>query len=95
MPMTSEHLWENQQAERINDLEAYMDSAYERHLENQAMHIAGIKGRFHHLNIQWTPEIEKEAMRRDGGGITAYLRKISEDQHEEFRKRLDSYGAFS
>lgn len=76
------------------EYEAYVTAGYARHLENQAMHLAGIKGRYHHLNLDWTPEIEKEAMRRDGGGITAYLRRISEDQAQARRERLEAWGTW-
>ena len=64
------------------EYEAYVDQGWARHLEHQAMHLAGIKGRYHHLNIQWNPVIEKEAMKRDGGGITVYLRRIAADQEQ-------------
>lgn len=78
----------------ITDLEAYNAKAWERHLERQVLHLAGIKGRYAHLNLDWNPEIEREAMKRDGGGITAYLRKISEDQAEARRARLAEWGTW-
>lgn len=81
--------------QEINDLEAYNAQTWERHLENQIMHLAGIKGRYAYLNLEWTPEIEREAMRRDGGGITVYLQRIAEAQQEAFRQRLQTYGTFS
>lgn len=76
----------------ITDLEAYNREAWARHQENQLMHRAGIKGRYQHLNIDWTEEILEEAVKRDGGGITAYLRRIAETQLEERRARLEAWG---
>lgn len=72
------------------EYDEYVNQGYARHKENQLMHLAGIKGRYQHLKIDWDEQIEREAMRRDGGGITAYLRQISEYQEtlrEEARIR--------
>ncbi len=71
------------------EYEEYVNQGYERHKGNQASHLANIKARFKYLNIQWTPVIEQEAMRRDGGGITVYLRDISELQ-EQAKKELQA-----
>jgi hypothetical protein len=76
----------------IPDIIEYMESAYTRHQENQLMHRAGIKGRYQYLNLEWSEEILEEAVKRDGGGITAYLRKISEEQIEARRARLEKWG---
>lgn len=77
---------------QADQLQEYIEQGYSRHLENQALHLAGIKGRYEHLNIKWNPAIEKEAMRRDGGGITVYLRKISmEQERERHQAKLKEY----
>ena len=82
------------------EYQQYIDDGYKRHLENQAMHMAQIKGRYAHLNLDWTPTIEKEAMKRDGGGITNYLEQIAKDQErirelnrqEEYKAKFPMYG---
>lgn len=48
--------------------------------EKVLLRIAGIKGRYEHLKIDWSPEIEQEALERETGGITVYLERISEAQ---------------
>uniref|UniRef100_A0AAU6W1S5 Uncharacterized protein n=1 Tax=Pseudomonas phage Nican01 TaxID=3138540 RepID=A0AAU6W1S5_9CAUD len=69
MPMTSDHHWESL-------------SPVEKERQRVEMHKANIKGRFDHLKIEWTEEILEQAMKRDGGGITAYLRAIAEHQEK-------------
>lgn len=64
----------------------YIEQGFSRHQERQVLHLAGIKARYHDLNIDWNPTIEQEAMKRDGGGITVYLRRIAAEQ-EETRKQ--------
>lgn len=78
--------------EQITDLEAYNREAWARHQENQLMHRAEIKGRYQYLNLDWTEEILEQAVKRDGGGITAYLRRIAEEQTEARRARLEAWG---
>lgn len=62
-----------------------------------AQQIAGIKGRFAWLEIEWTPVIEQEARKRDGGGITVYLQQVAEEQAKarlEARMKLPGYGVW-
>lgn len=59
------------------EYDKYVEEGYQRHLANQARFLEGIKERYKALCIQWTPEIEKEALRLSGAGITQYLRGIS------------------
>lgn len=91
MPMTSDHHWESLKS-NTPEPDEYLAQGYTRHQENQLMHRAGIKGRYQHLNIDWTEEILEQAVKRDGGGITAYLRAIAETQLEERRARLEAWG---
>lgn len=63
-----------------------------------AMQIAGIKGRFIHLNIEWTPKLEQEARKRDGGGITVFLERIAAEQEEARQKAREAnpgYGSWA
>lgn len=63
-----------------------------------AQQIASIKGRFQHLNIEWTPEIEQHARKVDGGGITAYLLRVELEQQEareQARKAVPGYGKWA
>ena len=78
--------------EQITDLDQYLKDGYTRHQENQLMHRAGIKGRYQYLNLEWTEEILEEAVKRDGGGITAYLHRIATEQTEARRARLAEWG---
>jgi hypothetical protein len=62
-----------------------------------AMQIAGIKGRFAHLDIEWTHDLEQQARKRDGGGITQYLETIAavqEEAREKARKSVPGYGVW-
>lgn len=108
MPMTSDHLLDQLKAEQ--EAEAGLSMVYDklkgewikatftmsREAQN-AMQIAGIKGRFQHLDIEWSPEIEHEARKRDGGGITVYLEQVEREQAElrlQARKAVPGYGVW-
>lgn len=72
----------------------YVAQGYARHLENQRLWLVKTKKQYADLNITWSPEIEHEAKRLAGAGITKYLRKVSKEQNEARLASLPTWGIY-
>lgn len=76
------------------EYDRYVEEGYQRHLENQARFLMQMKERYKDLSIQWTPEIEREALKRSGAGITQYLRNISKQCETARLEAIPEWGTW-